>query len=286
MEPEAHPRNHRNHQSHARHPAPPSVGNALVGRLGPAQQEEFAHLEGGTREPSDSRPEPSARLSGIRFVAVDCETTGRAPDQIIEIGAVCFKLDRHIQSFETLVHTLSPINSYASRVHGIFRYELDGSPPASLVLPRFEEFAAGSVLVEHSPDGFDTRLISTALGHPLQADSLDTSRMAAAIWKLKDTIGLERLCERCSVQHRHPHRALADAEATAACFVELVRMGKELFGWDTLGDLLEIAAPKLPAASDGRRRRPSRRHAGDFPGEPVNPSLLRPAEDEGRHAEG
>ena len=51
--------------------------------------------------------------------------------------------------------------------------------------------------------------------------------------------------------HRKPHHALADAEATAACFVELVRRGSERFNWRTLGDLLVAGKPPVFAADTG-----------------------------------
>ena len=107
------------------------------------------------------------------------------------------------------------------------------------------------MLVEHSADAFDTRLISRAIGTNLDADNLDTTRLAAKLFDLRDTIGLERLCRELGVVHRKPHHALADAEATAACFVELVRRGSERFGWRTLGDLLVVGKPPAFAADAG-----------------------------------
>jgi DNA polymerase III epsilon subunit-like protein len=59
------------------------------------------------------------------------------------------------------------------------------------------------------------------------------------------------LCRELGVVHRKPHHALADAEATAACFVELVRRGAERFNWATLGDLLVAGKPPAFAADAG-----------------------------------
>jgi hypothetical protein len=76
---------------------------------------------------------------------------------------------------------------------------------------------------------------------------------------LRDTIGLERLCAELGVTHRRPHHALADAEATAACFIALLQRGREEFGWNTLGDLLRDGQPPpprfpTPGMPDRRRR--------------------------------
>ena len=183
-------------------------------------------------------------------MALDCETTGQSPHQLVELGAVAFTLERHLLSFETLVHSSDRINPYARRIHGINAEALRGAPHVARVVERFRRFVQGSVLVEHSADAFDTRLIARTVGATLDADNVDTTRLAARLWGLHDTIGLERLCEKLGVVHRRPHHALADAEATAACFVALLGLGRERFGWQTLADLLADGQPPALRLSD------------------------------------
>jgi len=260
------------------------VGDRFLARLGPISGEPFAGID----DPDDgvSRPRPSAAtpIGDLLFVALDCETTGQSPHRLVELGAVAFTEASHLMSFETLVHSNDRINPFARRIHGIAAETLGGAPPVDRVLTRFRRFAQGAVLVEHSADAFDTRLIARFAGATLEADNLDTTRLAAKLWELKDTIGLEKLCTLLGVQHRRPHHALADAEATAACFLELVRMGRERFGWATLGDLIEAGQPPqlrllldqalVPSgpAENGRvpsrRRRGGRRRGGDPPPPP------------------
>ncbi|MDB5066495.1 MAG: conserved rane protein of unknown function, partial [Chloroflexi bacterium] len=221
------------------------VGECFVSRLGPANGEPFAALD----DPDDGivylRPGPDTPLDQLRFVSLDCETTGQSPHRLVELGAVTFTLTGHTSSFETLVHCTDRINPYARRLHGITGASLAGAPPADAVLTRFRRFAAGAVLIEHSADAFDTRLIGRTSGEDFDADNVDTSRLAGKLWDLRDTIGLERLCAELGVTHRQPHHALADAEATAACFIELVVRGRERFGWSTLGDLLADGQPPV-----------------------------------------
>jgi len=184
---------------------------------------------------------------------------------MVELGAVRFQLgldDRPPEpriSLESLVHTADHINPYARRVHGINSSMLGGAPTLHQVATAFADLSVGTVLIEHSADGFDTRLVSKALGRPLNNQHLDTSRVAGFLFQLKDTIGLERLCERLEVTHRNPHYALADAEATADCFVRLVRLGQEEFGWRTLADLVAVGTPPPPRIlpEPGRRRVPT-----------------------------
>ena len=246
------------------------IGDTFVARLGPVTDEPFAAID-DPDEPVRHRPGPETPIEELRFVAVDCETTGQSPHRMVELGAVAFTVTGHLMSFETLVHSNDRINPFARRIHGISSETLGGAPPVRPVLERFQRFCRGAVLVEHSADAFDSRLIAATLGESLDADNLDTSRLAARLFDLRDTIGLERLCVELSVPHRRPHHALADAEATRGCFLELVRRGREPFGWRTLGDLLADGQPPPPRWVDAetgtqrkgdpaRRRRGGRRH--------------------------
>ncbi|HXA30582.1 MAG TPA: 3'-5' exonuclease [Candidatus Angelobacter sp.] len=228
-------------------------------RLGPANGERFAALDDEPDTWPADRPDHATPVEQLRFVALDSETTGQTPHRLVELGAVAFTLDEHLMSFETLVHSNDRINPHARRLHGISHAVLAGAPPANDVLERFRSFAQGAVLVEHSADAFDTRLLGRTMGRPLDADNVDTSRLAGKLWGLRDTIGLERLCAELGVTHRRPHHALADAEATAACFIALLQRGREQFGWNTLGDLLRDGQPPpprfpTPGMPDRRRR--------------------------------
>jgi DNA polymerase III epsilon subunit-like protein len=245
----------RQRPRYGRRRGPVPVGTTFVPRLGPsAAGERFAAID-DLEDEIDAmplgRPGPETPVEELRFVALDCETTGQSPHRLVELGAVAFTLDRHIMSFETLVHSTDRINPYAKRIHGIGSESLGGAPPVQRVLARFRRFCSGAVLVEHSADAFDTRLIASTVDTAIDADNIDTSRMAGAIWDLRDTIGLERMCAALGVHHRRPHHALADAEATAACFIDLLKLGRERFGWSTLGDLLAVAQPPPPRVNEG-----------------------------------
>jgi DNA polymerase III alpha subunit (gram-positive type) len=138
------------------------------------------------------------------------------------------------------------------------------------------------VLVEHSADAFDTRLIARTIGAALDADNVDTTRLAAKLWGLRDTIGLERLCRDLGVIHRKPHHALADAEATAGCFLALLKLGRERFGWNTLGTLLEDGQPPPLRLSDRMLARQGQRPPTQASGRSNRSRRRRPANGEGR----
>ncbi len=269
---------------------PGAPGDGFLARLGPASAELARYHnalslvdghDGLGDEFHAPRPPLETELENITFVALDCETTGHFPDRMVELGAVRYQLPGPGATprllLETLVHTTDHINPYARRVHGITRSMLTGAPSQRRVAMTFRDFSRGAILVEHSADSFDTRLVSKAMDRPLPHYHLDTSRMAGFLFQLRDTIGLERLCERLGVIHRQPHFALADAEATADCFCRLVELGRQEFGWRTLGDLVAVGMPPSPRAQvspghkDGvapaggdnvrrRRHRAGRRH--------------------------
>ena len=169
-------------------------------------------------------------------------------------------------SFETLVHSTDRINPYAKRIHGIGT----GEPR------RRAARGAGAGALPPLLQGRGARRAQRRrLRHPADRQHHgdgDRRRQPRhqphgrrCIWDLRDTIGLERMCRELGVHHRRPHHALADAEATAACFIELLKLGRERFGWRTLGDLLAVAQPPPPRINDGPRgrRRGAAAPAGD-----------------------
>ena len=249
---------------------PGAPGDRLAPRLGPSSPElapfhnPIALVEGRDGEGGASAHLPAldVPLEEVDFVALDCETTGHFPHRMVELGAVRFQLDASAEGhqprllLESLVHTTDHINPYARRVHGISRSMLSGAPPPHRVALTYRRFSRGAVPLEHSADAFDTRLVAKALDRPPPRLHLDTSRMAGFLFSLRDTIGLERLCERLGVTHRQPHFALADAEATADCFVELVKIGRQEHGWRTLGDLLAVGMPPEPRPVEAPKSRP------------------------------
>src|SRR5581483_6577949 len=84
-----------------RRPAIPS-GDSFISRLGPIASEPFASLDDVDPATTLPPPSPDTPIDQLRFVAVDCETTGQSPHRMVEIGAVLFTASQHLMSFETL----------------------------------------------------------------------------------------------------------------------------------------------------------------------------------------
>ncbi|WP_434582127.1 exonuclease domain-containing protein [Carbonactinospora thermoautotrophica] len=91
-------------------------------------------------------------LHEVTFVVVDLETTGNSPPGagITEIGAVKVRGGQVLGEFHTLVDPGTPIPPFITVLTGITDQMVAGAPGIADVLPRFLEFAGGSVLVAHN----------------------------------------------------------------------------------------------------------------------------------------
>ena len=208
---------------------------------------------------------PDAPLDQLEFVALDVETTGNSPFLVLEIGAERFRLTGTLGLFDTLVDCRAPINTYARRRHQIYREMLAGAPGFTDARRAFLSFARGTALVEHSHDAFDTFLIGRGLKQSLRHPVIDTSALARLVLGLPSgqTPGLAAVVAELGVEANPAHAALSDAQATAVVFRELVRRARELFHWDTLGELLGVL--ERPAIDRSALELPRRRPQ---PGEP------------------
>src|SRR5438105_9079407 len=137
-------------------------------------------------------PEVSGQtpLEAAQFVALDIETTGNAPFLVLEIGAERFHLSGPLSFFDTLVDCRAPINPYARKRHHIDRSMLIGAPEFKDARRAFLRFALRAVLVEHSHDAFDPRLVGRRLQSPPDQPSAD--RAARKIVSTS-SVGLVRL---------------------------------------------------------------------------------------------
>jgi DNA polymerase III alpha subunit (gram-positive type) len=207
---------------------------------------------------------PDTPLDEAEYVALDVETTGNTPFLVIEIGAERFRLTGPLSLFDTLVEARAPINRYAQERHQIDRAMLVGAPGFGDARAAFLRFARGSVLVEHSHDAFDTYLVGRGLKQPLEHPVIDTSALARLVLDLPggQTPGLARVVEALELDVSPEHAALGDAQATAAVFRELVARGREKFGWNRLGEIVEaLPRPTIDRSriEPGSKPLPSRR---------------------------
>jgi DNA polymerase III epsilon subunit family exonuclease len=204
---------------------------------------------------------PAGLLTGADLVVVDVETTGWLADSsaITEIGAVRLAADQPVREFSALVNPGSPIPPDITELTGITNDMVANAPAIGEVLPRFIDFARGSVIVAHNAPfdlGFLTAACATSgIDWPPSA-VIDTAVLARLLLRpgAVPDHKLTTLAGYFGTKARPCHRALADAKATA----------------DVLGGLLSLAV-----RYDGAAARPHE------PKEAVPPGLTSEARKEG-----
>jgi DNA polymerase III subunit epsilon len=169
----------------------------------------------------------SLALGEAPYVIFDVETTGSAAgkgDAITEIGALRLVGGEVVDQFSTLVNPGRPIDPFVVRLTGITDRMVSDAPSISEVMPRFEEFVEGCVLVGHNVH-FDCSFVTAARGgSPLPNAVLDTLKLARCLVPGLKRYRLSALVSYFGVRQAPNHRALSDAAATTEVFRRLLKL--------------------------------------------------------------
>ncbi|HWR22772.1 MAG TPA: exonuclease domain-containing protein, partial [Feifaniaceae bacterium] len=159
------------------------------------------------------------------YVVFDIETTGLKAEQghILEIGAVKVKDGAVIDRFSTFVNAGVAIPQNIVALTGITEDMIQGAPLTREALAQFAVFSKDCVLVAHNAS-FDVGFIRThgaRFSIPFTQPYADTLMLSRyLIWGIKNH-KLNTVCEYLGISLEHHHRAVDDAEATAAVFLKL-----------------------------------------------------------------
>jgi len=169
----------------------------------------------------------SLALEEAPYVVFDLETTGSSAGkggEITELGALKLLRGEVVEEFSTLVNPGRRIEPFVARLTGITDRMVAGAPPISEIMPRFEAFVEGSVLVGHNVH-FDCSFVTAARGGvPLPNPVLDTLKLARCLVPGLRRYRLASLVSQFGVRATPNHRALSDAAATAGVFLKLLKM--------------------------------------------------------------
>ncbi len=187
----------------------------------------FLWDEGGLLRTADVASLP---LTDAPYVVFDVETTGSSAERggITEVGALKVTRGRVVERFSTLVNPGRSIEPFVVRLTGITDRMVAGAPTAAEVMPLFEEFAEGSVLVGHNVS-FDLSFVAAArdsVGLSPLPDTpvLDTLKLARTLVPGLRRYRLSALVSHFGVRAAPNHRALADAAATAGVLLKLLKL--------------------------------------------------------------
>ncbi|WP_084658198.1 exonuclease domain-containing protein [Thermogemmatispora onikobensis] len=187
-------------------------------------------------------------LQQLDFVVLDSETTGlrAGRDRIIELGAWRLQGEQLRGQFHSLVNPGRPVPAAIVRLTGIDEQALAEAPPIEVVLPELLRFCAGAIPVGHNLD-FDLHFLAyeaAPLKVRLPLEGIDVLTLARRLLPDQRHFSLVALARRLHVPLTTPHRALADAKATALIFVKLLQLARQE-GITTYGELQRSLWPTL-----------------------------------------
>ncbi len=168
-------------------------------------------------------------LADEEFVVFDLETTGLSPivNEIIEIGAVKMKQGLVVDRLARFVRPQNGIPIEIQRLTGILPEMVANAADIDRVLPEFMEFVGSATLVAHNAQ-FDTGFLRSnlirAARQSLTNPVLDTLGLTRALLPKLKKHKLKNVAEEFSIPLENHHRAVEDAEATAAIFAKLLEM--------------------------------------------------------------
>jgi DNA polymerase III epsilon subunit family exonuclease len=184
------------------------------------------------------------KLEEATFAVVDLETTGSVigVDEIIEIGLLVVKRGQVVERFESLIWSDRTIPPWVARLTGISNADLEGAPTFSDVAENLAGLMDGNVFVAHDIR-FDLPFLRwefarRGIGRPAVA-GLCTLQLSRQIWPDLTSRSLPDLADHFDLVHDTPHRAAADAAATAGVLLEAIQAASAM-GLVDLGDLYRI----------------------------------------------
>jgi DNA polymerase-3 subunit epsilon len=194
---------------------------------------------------------PRKAANAVRWVVVDCETSGLdvARDRLLSIGAVALQEGRIgiADAFSRLLRQATPSGTDNILVHGIGGdAQAAGEEPAR-VLREFAAFAGeGPLVAFHAP--FDRAMLERAMrAHGLRWKRkwLDVADLLHVLYaaRAKKCRGLDDWLQAFAIPHDSRHDALGDAFATAQ-LMQVALQEAQRHGFATAREVLGAAAAR------------------------------------------
>ncbi len=174
-------------------------------------------------------------------------------DRVTEVAVVLVRNGQIGETFHTLVDPGVSIPPFITRLTGISDEMVRGQPPLEALIPCLERLLSGAVLVAHNVS-FDYGFLRHTwirAGRTLDLPRLCTMRLSRRIVPALRSHRLDAMLRHFGIACEARHRALGDAQATAALLLRLLAHA-ELSGLTCLDDLLDTGA-----RPNGKRRRPA-----------------------------
>ena len=168
------------------------------------------------------------------YVVVDIETTGGNPkwNRVTEIGAVKIRNGEVIAEWQTLINPERAIPRRIVELTGITDTMVADAPVFAQIADELAEFMGEAVFVAHNAK-FDYSFLkeeSSRLDRDFHYPTLCTVVASRRYFPGLKSYGLSKLCAHFEISLESHHRALCDAQATAAILLRIneKRMTAEL----------------------------------------------------------
>jgi DNA polymerase III epsilon subunit-like protein len=162
---------------------------------------------------------------------------------------------RVVRSFESLVDPISPIPSFATRVHGIVDSDVRGKPTLRRLQPVLRRYCSGTVVVAHNAR-FDLAFLPFLLDRPVICSWRLAARVVPEAPNHKNqTLGAFFDVRDPALEGRRPHRALADAIVTRHVFFHCLKRYLARGNPDALDQLLAFTQKRSERTYARRYRR-------------------------------
>lgn len=162
------------------------------------------------------------------FVAIDVETTGleAGVDEIIEVGAVKFRGNEVLETFQRLVRPRHSLPIKITQLTGISADDVAQAPLFHSIAPDLVRFVKSYPVIGHQIS-FDVRMLA-AQGLRLAQPSYDTLDLSLLLLPGQPGYSLQALATALNLEHPNAHRALADADVTRQLFTKLLERVNQL----------------------------------------------------------
>lgn len=177
----------------------------------------------GTCHPIGAYDGPMERM---KFAVLDVETTHGDPTQgrVMEVAVVAMNGTDERMRWDSLVHPRCYVPPFMVRLTGISDSMVRTAPAFSGVVRTLETLTQDRIVVAHN-----VRFDMTALSHEFartglvfERSTLCTERLGRRLAPKLEHYNLGSLCRHFGIQLVGAHRAMADAQATAALLARYI----------------------------------------------------------------
>lgn len=165
----------------------------------------------------------------MKFVVVDLETTGNAPqkgDRMIQIGIVIIENEQIVERFSRFINPECEIPLFIQQLTQIDEQMVKTAPVFAEIAEEIAEKLTGAYFVAHNVS-FDWPFLQAELqaaGISLSPPPMiDTVEMARILFPTVESYKLSDLAQMLAIHHENPHQADSDAEVTAKLWLRLLQ---------------------------------------------------------------